>query len=79
MIVKSNPEFGIELALTVPYAYWLHQNDQLDKVVTSVGMKPFYYFCDDVEESFQFRTIDNAAAGLNELPNNYKKIIKLSF
>ena len=71
MIVKSNPEFGIELALTVPYAYWLHQNGQLDKVVTSIGMKPFYYFCDDVEESFQFRTIDNAVAGLNELPNNW--------
>jgi hypothetical protein len=24
MIVKTNPEFGIELALTIPYAYYLH-------------------------------------------------------
>ena len=71
MILKINPEFGIELALAVPYAYWLHINGQLDGVITSKGMKPFYYFCDNVEESFQYRTIDNAAAGLNELPNNW--------
>ena len=71
MIVRTNCEFGVELALAVPYAYWLYQNDQLDKVVTSVGMKPLYYFCDNVEESFQYRTIDNAVAGLNELPNNW--------
>ncbi|NDB29468.1 hypothetical protein EB151_07960, partial [archaeon] len=32
---------------------------------------PFYYFCDDVREEFNYRTIDNAAAGLNELPNNW--------
>ena len=57
MIIKSNPEFGIELALVVPYAYWLHTQGKLDKVITSKGMKPFYYFCDDVEESFNYRTI----------------------
>jgi hypothetical protein len=34
-------------------------------------MKPFYYFCDDVREDFSQRTIDNGAAGLNELPNNW--------
>jgi hypothetical protein len=66
-----NPEFGIELTLAVPYAYWLHTQGELEKVVTSKSMKPFYYFCDDVEESFTFRTIDNAAAGLNSLPNNW--------
>jgi len=71
MIVKTNPEFGIELALVVPYAYWLHTQGELDKVITSKGMKPFYYFCDDVEESFDFRTIDNEAAGLMEMPNNW--------
>jgi len=71
MIVKTNPEFGIELALAVPYAYWLQQRGELDKVITSKDMKPFYYFCDDVEESFRYRTIDNEAAGLNNLPNNW--------
>lgn len=71
MIIKVNPEFGIELALAVPYAYYLHTKGKLNTVVTSEGMKPFYYFCDDVREEFKFRTIDNAAAGLNKLPNNW--------
>ena len=71
MVVKANPEFGVELALVVPYAYHLHTQGKLDTVITSKGMKPFYYFCDDVREDFTERTIDNAAAGLNELPNNW--------
>lgn len=71
MIVKTNPEFGIELALTVPYAYWLHQNNQLEKVITSRGMTPFYFFADEVIEEFQHRTIDNASAGLGTLPNDW--------
>tara|TARA_B100001564_G_scaffold235510_1_gene199052 strand:+ start:2982 stop:3917 length:936 start_codon:yes stop_codon:yes gene_type:complete len=71
MVVKSNPEFGIELALVIPYAYYLHTQGKLDTVVTSRGMKPFYYFCDDVREDYQHRTINNEAAGLNRLPNNW--------
>ena len=71
MIVNCNPEFGIELALALPYAYWLHEQGKLEKVITSKGMKPFYYFCDDVEEKYDFRTIDNQVAGLNSLPNSW--------
>jgi len=72
MIIRNNAEFGVELALAVPYAYWLHKNNKwLEWVVTSKGMKPFYYFCDDVREEFEYRNIDNAAAGLNDLPNNW--------
>jgi len=71
MIVKANPEFGIELALVVPYAYHLHTQGKLDGVITSKGMKPFYYFCDDVREEFEQRTVDNSLAGLDELPNNW--------
>ena len=71
MIVQTNPEFGVELALSVPYAYWLHRNDQLKGVVTSTGMTPFYYFCDNVQELFTERTIDNQAAGLGSLPNDW--------
>jgi hypothetical protein len=32
-------------------------------------MKPFYYFCDTVEEKYDYRTIDNSAAGMDSLPN----------
>jgi len=71
MIIKTNPEFGIELALTIPYAYWLHLQGELETVITSKGMKPFYYFCKDVREEFNYRTVDNASAGLNTLPNQW--------
>ena len=70
MILKVNPEFGIELALAVPYAYWLHQNKQLEGVVTSKGMKPYYFFCDNVKEEYLTRTIDNDAA-LVGVPNKW--------
>tara|TARA_B100000519_G_scaffold51578_1_gene42155 strand:- start:1016 stop:1987 length:972 start_codon:yes stop_codon:yes gene_type:complete len=69
--VDINPEFGIELALALPYSYWLHENNQLEKVITSEGMKPFYFFCDNVEEKYDSRTIDNSKAGLNTLPNSW--------
>ena len=71
MIVDCNPEFGIELALALPYAYWLHERGELEKVVTSHGMQPFYYFADIVEEKYDHRTIDNEQAGLNSLPNSW--------
>jgi hypothetical protein len=71
MIVDCNPEFGIEMALALPYAYWLHEQGELEKVITSKGMKPFYYFCDDVEEKYDFRTIDNNVANVSSLPNSW--------
>ena len=69
--LKINSEFAHELILAIPYAYWLHSNNQLEKVITSKGMKPFYYFCKNVEEKFEFRTLNNDLAGLNDLPNNW--------
>jgi|TARA_Y100001963_G_C6765395_1_gene441901 hypothetical protein len=69
MIVNTNPEFGIELTLVVPYAYWLHKQGKLEKVITSKGMRPFYYFCDNVEEKYEYRTVDNQAAGLGTEEN----------
>lgn len=71
MTIDLNPEFGIEITLGVPYAYWLHLNNRLDKVITSKGMQPFYFFCKNVEEKYQTRTIDNNAAGMKNLPNNW--------
>ena len=71
MTIDINPEFGVEITLGVPYAYWLHLNNRLGKVVTSKGMKPFYFFCDQVEEKYETRTIDNKAAGMDKLPNSW--------
>ena len=71
MILRTNPEFASELVCIIPYAYWLHKEGKLEKVITSTGMKSFYYFCDDVEEQYKFRTLDNLNSGLEEVPNNW--------
>ena len=71
MIIDLHPEFGLELALGITYAHWLHERGELEGVRTVKGMKPFYYFCDNVEEVYDHRTIDNSAAGLDSLPNNW--------
>ena len=69
--IKVNCEFASELVCVIPYAHWLHQNNQLEKVITSKGMTPFYYFCDNVEEIFEHRTFDINVNGLNNVPNNW--------
>ena len=38
MVIKNNAEFGVELALAVPYAYWLHLQGELKTVITSKGI-----------------------------------------
>ena len=69
--VKCNAEFSIELVLAVPYAYWLHKNGLLEGTISTTDSKPLYYFSDNHTELFDYRTVNNAAAGLNELPNNW--------
>jgi hypothetical protein len=71
MIIDVNPEFGYELVCSIPYAYYLHKNNKLDKVITSKGMSPFYYFCGDVEEKYKHRSIDNFTNGVQNLPNSW--------
>ena len=69
--ITANPEFASELVCIIPYAYWLHTQGKLEKVVTSKDMKPFYYFCDEVEEYFDMRTLDNRNSGLEDTPNEW--------
>lgn len=70
MKLSVNPEFGIELTLAVPYAHFLHKTGRLESVETSKGMKPFYYFCKDVREMYQRRSLDNLTA-LQQVPNKW--------
>ncbi|MAH42463.1 hypothetical protein CL614_01920 [archaeon] len=70
-VIKANPEFASELVCVIPYANWLQQNNQLEKVVTSKGMSSFYYFCDNIEERFEYRTFDINSNGLGEVPNSW--------
>jgi len=68
--IEVNPEFASEIVLCVPYAYYLHKNNMLDCVITSKGMKPFYYFCENVKEHFTERSLDNLSA-LKDVPNKW--------
>ena len=36
MIINTNPEFGYELACSIPYAYWLHQQGKLEKLYLKI-------------------------------------------
>ncbi|MAG25433.1 hypothetical protein CMI47_07610, partial [Candidatus Pacearchaeota archaeon] len=69
MVIDVHPEFGYEIACSIPYAYYLNKINKLEKVITCKGMKPFYYFCDNVEEKFESRTFDIKTNGLNSVPN----------
>ena len=69
--ITVNCEFASELVCVIPYTYWLHQNNQLERVITSKGMSSFYYFCNNVEERFDYRTFDINTNGLNDIPNNW--------
>jgi len=71
MTLDLNPEFGYELVCAMPYAYWLKQQGEYVKVVTSKGMKPFYWFCDEVEEKYSTRSVDNSTNGVQNLPNSW--------
>jgi len=71
MIIDVRPEFAYELACSIPYANWLHQRGELEKVITCNGMKPFYFFCDNVEERYVLRSIDNNTNGVQNLPNSW--------
>jgi hypothetical protein len=65
------PEFGYDMACAMPYAYWLHKHGKLEKVVTCKGMKPFYFFCDNVEERHTARSVNNNTNGVQNLPNTW--------
>ncbi len=43
-------EFGFELQVVVPYAYWLHRNGRLRKTQSTGDTKCFYYFSPDHQE-----------------------------
>ena len=68
--IETNPEFASEIVLSIPYCYYLHQRGQLGKVTICNGMKPFYYFADDVVEGYSQRSLDNRLA-LKDIPNKW--------
>ena len=68
--IDGNPEFGCELACTLPYAYYLHKQNRLGTVSTVVGMSPFYFFTNNVKEIYKNRSVDNLMS-LKDVPNKW--------
>lgn len=68
--IDGNPEFGCELACTLPYAYYLHTKNLLGNIKTVNGMKPFYFFTDNVYEIYNSRSVDNLVS-LKDIPNKW--------
>ena len=68
--IEMTAEFASDVVLGIPYAYWLHKQNKLGKVRVCKGMKPFYYFAEDIEEAFEERTLDNSI-GLKDVPNKW--------
>ena len=70
-IVECNAEFSVEFILAAPYAYWLHKNGLLNETISVKDSKSMYFFSENHTEKYAHREIDNGAAGLNKLPNNW--------
>jgi len=68
--IDGNPEFGCELACTLPYAYYLHTNNLLGNIKTVKGMRPFFFFTNDINEIYENRSVDNLKA-LKDVPNKW--------
>lgn len=69
--ISINCEFGVELACVIPEIFYRHCMGENIEMNVCKGMKPFYWFLENVNEVFQYRTIDNSAAGLDQFKNNW--------
>lgn len=56
MNIRTNGEFGYEMVVVVPYAYWLHINNQLTSTTSCKDTQPLYYFSNKHNELFDKRS-----------------------
>lgn len=66
MEINCQGEFGYELLLVIPYAYYLHLKGNLKRTVSSKFTKELYFFSEDHEEKYSQRKFQR----LEKLPNN---------
>jgi hypothetical protein len=55
MNIDCNCEFGYELQLVIPYAYYLYKHNLLNKTTSSLMTKELYYFSKNHEEKYTKR------------------------
>jgi len=90
MDINCNCEFGYELQLVLPYAYYLYENNLLNKTTGCLMTKELYYFSKNHEEKYKNRTcnvpnVPNKTPHVKEFhydkytPPPYKCIYKNNF
>lgn len=55
IVTDCMSEFSIELICFIPYAYWAHTKGLLEKTISCIDTKPFYYFSSNHEERYDKR------------------------
>jgi len=87
MKIYCNCEFGYELQLVIPYAYYLHNNGLLKETTSCLNTKELYFFSNKHIETYTARTfnypnVPNKTPHVKELnylqwtPPPYKNIFK---
>lgn len=74
MDTDSNCEFGYELQLVLPYAYYLHKKNLLNKTISCFMTKELYYFSKNHEEKYKKRRHNHP-----NVPNNSPHIKELNY
>ena len=54
--INYNGEFGFEMQLVIPYAYYCHKKGLKLKTISSKFTKPLYYFSENHIEKYDRRT-----------------------
>ena len=74
METNCNCEFGYELALILPYAYYLYENNLLNKTTSSLMSKELYYFSKNHQEKYKNRIFNNP-----NVPNKNPHVKELNY
>jgi hypothetical protein len=74
MDIDTCCEFGYELQLVIPYAYYLHMTNQLNSTTSSEMTKELYYFSQNHSEKYKVRKYENP-----NVPNKTPHVTQLDY
>jgi hypothetical protein len=74
MSIDCNCEFGYEMQLVIPYAYYLYKNNLLNKTTSCIMTKELYYFSKNHEEKYT-----NRKYNIPNVPNKTPHVKNLDY
>ena len=75
MEIDCQCEFGYELQLVIPYAYYLYKNNLLKQTASTFFTKELYYFSNNHQEKYSKRECIEP----NNVPNKYPHVTELNY